>query len=223
MGRGSGELPLWLPLGLLATGGLLLLLARLVVFESVNGKYAVDLGFGTASWVLWVGIPLLVAGQLLILRANAPWATALAVGLGAGAMLTQLDLVLETMGLMLDADIDFNAGPGWWLALLGTVLLGTVVVLAIRRPPFRGRPAVQRTGRAAWAVILLFVALATWMSGLRGLLPLVRRERGGLPVARRRAAGGASRAEPGAAPDRPGGGDDPRRMARDHGARKLRP
>ena len=162
--RVRGELSIWLLLGLLAAGGLLLLGARLSVFESVYGQYAEDLGFGTAAWAIWVGIPLLVAGQLLVLRGSVPWASALAVGLVAGATLTQLQQVLRTTGLMLDADDEFDAGPGWWLALLGTVVLGTAVVLAIRRPPFRDRPAVQRSGRAAGAVILLFAALAAWMS-----------------------------------------------------------
>ena len=160
----SGEPPLWLLLGLLAAGGMLLVLARLVVFEPVNGKYAVDLGFGTAPWLVWVGIPLLLAGQLLIVRASVPRAPALAVGLVAGALLTQLDLVLETFALMLDGDTNFGVGTGWMLALLGTVVLGTVVALAIRRPPIRARPAVQRNGRAAWAAVLLFTALAAWMS-----------------------------------------------------------
>jgi hypothetical protein len=155
-------------LGLLAASGALVLVARLVVFERVNGYNAAQAGFATLPWVLGVAIPLVAAVQLLLVRRRLPWAVALAVGLVAGAMLVQLDQVLVTAAFLLDADTGFGAGPGWWLALLGTLLLGAVVAVVAYRPPFRERRGVQRSWRAASAVVVLVGALILWLLARRG-------------------------------------------------------
>jgi hypothetical protein len=154
-------------LSLLLVSGALLLVSRLVVFEAANGYHVVDIGYATATWVLGVVVPLVAASQLLIARAGVPWAIASVVGLVTGTLLTQVDQVLVTTSFFVDTDTAYRPGPGWWLALLGTVLLMACVVLLVRRPRFREWNGVQRNWRAALGAVVLVGALMAWLSAFR--------------------------------------------------------
>jgi hypothetical protein len=164
---GAGP-PLPLVQSLVLTGGILLLLSRFLVFESSYGYRAADFGISTVSWLVGVGLPLLVAFQLLLLRGTAPRAVAVAGGLITGAALSQLDLTLGTTAFWFHPDVTQSPGPGWWCSLLGTVVLIGCALVVITRPVFRARPGLRSDWRATLAVLVIVGALVAWLNAFGG-------------------------------------------------------
>jgi hypothetical protein len=177
-------------LAAIVVGGVVLFLSRQFVYDGVNDSYVTDLGFAALPWALTVGIPLVAAAQLFIVRGSVPWATGPALGLVAGATLVQLAQLIVGASYFFNADYTHSAGPGWWLALFGTAALVACVVVAMRRPPFRGRVGVGRTWRTALAVVVLAGALVAWLAAFRSFYlwfpanwPALQMAMVGLPVA----------------------------------------
>jgi hypothetical protein len=150
-------------LALIAVAGTLLLLSRFLIFESTYGSLVTDIGIPWQTWLIGAGLPLLVAGQMLILRGTQPRTLAFAGGLVAGAALSQLDLVLASGGYWADPDTDETPGPGWWVQVVGTVVLIACVVVLLRGQVLRGRPRLRRDWRALVAAVLVFAALLLWL------------------------------------------------------------
>jgi hypothetical protein len=127
------DVPVVPVLGLVLTAGALLLASRLLPFDADNGYHAADLGYPTVPWVLAVALPLVAVTQLVILRGTRPWTAALTVGLLGGVALVQVEQVFFTSTLAVEADSDVHVGgPGWWLAVLGTVVLVGCLALLLR-------------------------------------------------------------------------------------------
>jgi hypothetical protein len=150
-------------LALIAVAGALLLLSRFLIFESTYASRVTDIGIPWQTWLIGAGLPLLVAGQMLILRGTEAWTLAFAGGLVAGAALSQLDLVLASGGYSADPDTDETPGPGWWVQLAGTVVLIACVVVLLRSPVLRDRPGLRRDWRAVVAAVLVIAALVAWL------------------------------------------------------------
>jgi hypothetical protein len=151
--------PVPLVLLLIIVGGALQLLSRFLVFESSYGHLAADAGLATPPWVLAVGLPLVAAGELLRVRGTEPWALALSGGLVAGAALCQLDQALAYTSYLLSPDVGDTPGPGFWAAVLGTVVLLACAVMVLSGPVFRARPRLLREWRAPVATLLVLGAL----------------------------------------------------------------
>jgi hypothetical protein len=147
-------------LSLVVIAGVLQLLSRFLVFEGTNGYKATDYGVANPPWLLAVGLPLLVASQLLIVRAAAGWALALSAGLVTGTALTQVDLILATGSFFANEDIYDVPGPGWWAAAAATVAMVVCVVVVLRGPGFRERPRLRWDWRAIAATVVVILALA---------------------------------------------------------------
>src|SRR3954469_25154417 len=116
-------------LALLVLGGVLQVLSRFTVFDSVDGLTAEQAGITTPAWIFGVGLPLVMALLLVIVRDSAGWAESLAVGLVLGAVLCQLDQTLFALAFYFDPDNTVGTGPAWWLAVTGTAALIGVLVL----------------------------------------------------------------------------------------------
>jgi hypothetical protein len=151
--------PVALVLSLVVIAGVLQLLSRFLVFESTSGYQAADYGVANPPWLLAVGLPLLVASQVLIVRGGEGWALALGAGLITGAALSQVDLVLATGSYFLREDVSDVAGPGWWAAAVATVALVVCVVVVLRGAGFRERPRFRQDWRAIVATGVVMLAL----------------------------------------------------------------
>ena len=143
-------------------GGVVLGLSRFAIFDSVNGLTAEDIGITTTAWVLGVGLPLVMALLLFIARESTGWAGPLAAGLVLGAVLCHVDLILGSVAFFVSPDNSSGPGPGWWLAVGGTVLLiGCLVV--VRETLSDSRPRLRRDWRAIVAVVVVVAALVAWL------------------------------------------------------------
>ncbi|MET0765178.1 MAG: hypothetical protein ABWY29_09955, partial [Blastococcus sp.] len=151
-------------LALIGVSGGLLLLSRFLIFEGTYAQRVTDIGVPWQTWLIGAGLPLLVAGQMLILRGTEAWTVAFAGGLVAGAALSQLDLVLASAGYWADPDTDETPGPGWWVQLAGTIVLVACVVVLLRSTVLRGRPGRRHDWRAVAGALLVIGALAAWLS-----------------------------------------------------------
>ena len=111
-------------------------------------------------WLLAVGLPLAAASLLLIGRPGEPWALAVSGGLVGGAALGQLDLSLITLAYWATPESSETPGPAWWMAVFGTAALLACVVVVLRGPGFRDRPALRRDWRSVVATVVVLGALA---------------------------------------------------------------
>jgi hypothetical protein len=166
---GTGWLPLLLSLVL--AGGVLALVSRFLVFETTYTYLAAEFGIHWISWLVGVGLPLLVAFQVLVLRADAPFALGLAGGLVAGAALSQLELVLATGAYWRTPETSESPGPGWWATAAGAVVLGCGAVLVLRHLTSATRPGLRHDWRAFSGVLLVVVGLAVWLYALSEASP----------------------------------------------------
>ncbi|MCW2698566.1 MAG: Caspase protein [Blastococcus sp.] len=164
-------MPVRLVLTLLALGGVLQLLSRVLVFDASSGNRADDSGFAAPPWVLAVALPLVVAALLLGAVAREQWAAALAGGLVTGAALSQLDQVLATLGRLVQTDASVAAGPGWWAAVFGTLALLAAVVVLLRAPLFHARPGLRRSWPAAAMTVVVLGAAVTKIVTFRFAYP----------------------------------------------------
>jgi hypothetical protein len=154
-------------LALLVIGGVLLVLSRFTVFDSVTGSTAADIGITTTSWVLGVGLPLVMALLLFIARESAGWTGPLAAGLVIGAVLCVLDQTLGSVAFFASPDNTERPGPAWWLSVAGAALL--IGCLALSRETFRGGPpGLRRDWRAVVAAVVVVAALVAWLVAFNG-------------------------------------------------------
>ena len=140
----AGTFPTRLVLALILTGGALQVLSRFLVFDAESGNRAADSGLATPPWLLFVALPLLAACQLLIAQRRDVWAPALSGGLLTGAALCQLDQSLAVTGYALHPDTSGSPGPGYWAAILGTIVLLVAAGVVLRAPGLRDRPPLRR-------------------------------------------------------------------------------
>jgi hypothetical protein len=165
--RGTAAPPLAAVLALVVIGGALLALSRFAVFDSINGATAADLGLVGAAWILGVAVPLLSALQLFIVGRSTPWAAPLAIGLVAGAVLTQIDQTLFSMAFIFSSETSQAPGPGWWLSIAGSaVLIGCLVL--VRKAVLGGHTGIRRDWRAVVAVVMVLAALVSWLQAYSG-------------------------------------------------------
>jgi hypothetical protein len=164
--RPLAQLPLLLSLVL--AGGVLTLLSRFLIFESTYTVVAADYedGIHWVSWLIGVGLPVLVAFQLLVIRGSSSGVIALAGGLLAGAALSQLDLVLVTVSRWITPETSEIPGPGWWATLLGAVVLLGCAVLVLRQPALRVLLGVRSDWRSFSGVLLVAGGLVAWLSAM---------------------------------------------------------
>src|SRR3954465_5879457 len=154
-------------LALLVLGGLLQVLSRFTVFDSVDGLTAEEAGITTPAWVFGVGLPLVMALLLVIVRDSAGWTEPLALGLVFGAVLCQLDQMLGSLAFYFNPDNTVGPGPAWWLAVTGTAaLIGSLVLC--RHAIADSRPALRRDWRAVVAVLVVLAALVAWLQAFAG-------------------------------------------------------
>jgi hypothetical protein len=137
--------------------------SRSVVFESVNDYRAVDLGWSTFEFLVGMSLPLLLAITLVLVRRRrsmtVPWAT----GLAAGVTLTLTGQFVSSAGLFLDPDVGYRPGPGWWLLLVGALVLATGVAAIMSRPSFRARPVLRQDRVAMIAAVVVAASVACWV------------------------------------------------------------
>ncbi len=172
---GGGAAPSQLPLVLLLVlaGGVLALVSRFLVFETTYTYLAAEFGIHWISWLIGVGLPLLLAFQVLVLKGGVPWAVALAGGLVAGAALAQLDLVLATGASWLTPESGELPGPGWWTTALSALTLGCCLILLLRQPALHVRPGLRRDWRAFSGVLLVAGGLMAWLWAFSEVSPWV--------------------------------------------------
>jgi hypothetical protein len=167
----SVAFPVPLVLSLVVVAGVLQLLSRFVVFEGTTGYKATDFGLPNPPWLLAVGLPLLVASQLLIMRSSRRWALALSAGLVTGAALSQVDLVLATGAYFLNEGISDVPAQGWWAVALSTVALVACVVVILLGAGFRERPRLRRDWRAVVATAVVLGALIARLNAFSAAWP----------------------------------------------------
>ena len=157
-GGPTAGFPTRLVLALILVGGALQVLSRFLAFDA-EGSRAADSGLATLPWLLFVAVPLLAACQLLVAQRREAWALAVSGGLVTGAALCQLDQSLAVTGYYASADISGSAGPGHWVAVLGTVLLLVASGVVVRG--FRGRPGLRKdwAGIVGTVVVLALLVL----------------------------------------------------------------
>jgi hypothetical protein len=152
-------------LALVLAAGALLVLSRLFPYDAANSYYAGDVGYPTPPWVLGVVLPLVAAIQLVLLRGTRDLRALIAVGLIGGVTLISVEQVLATTTLAADPDTGVNAGgAGWWLALLGTVVLLACLAVVARRGALRAGPGVAGTWRTLLGVVMVGGALFGWLA-----------------------------------------------------------
>jgi hypothetical protein len=153
-------------LALVVAGGVLQVLSRFTVFDRVNGQTAEGAGIPTSAWVLGVGLPLVMALLLFVVREGTGWTGPLAAGLVLGAVVCQLDQALGSLAFFLDPDDSQGPGPAWWLAVAGTAALISSVVVSARALLIA--PAVRRDWRAVVGVLVVLAALVAWLQAFSG-------------------------------------------------------
>jgi hypothetical protein len=140
-----------------------LLGSRSVVFESVNDYRAVDLGWSTFEFLVGMALPLLLAIALVLVRRRRSMTVAGATGLAAGVTLTLTGQLVSSAGLFLDPDVGYRTGPGWWLLLVGALVLATGVAAIVSRPSFRARPFLRQDRVAMIAAVVVAASVACWV------------------------------------------------------------
>jgi hypothetical protein len=88
---------------------------------------------------------------------------AVATGLAAGVTLTVTGQFVSSGGLFLDPDVGYRPGPGWWLLLVGALVLATGVAAIVSRPSFRARPVLRRDRVAMIAAVAVAASVACWV------------------------------------------------------------
>ena len=137
--------------------------SRSVVFESVNDYRAVDLGWSTFEFLVGMALPLLLAIALVLVRRRRSMTVAGATGLAAGVTLTLTGQLVSSAGLFLDPDVGYRTGPGWWLLLVGALVLATGVAAIVSRPSFRARPVLRQDRVAMIAAVVVAASVACWV------------------------------------------------------------
>jgi len=138
---------------LVLVGAALQVASRFLVFDADSGNKAADSGLATPPWLLLVALPLLAACQLLIAQRRDAWALSASGGLVIGAALCQLDQSLAVTGYYVHPDASGSGGPGYWAAVLGSVVLLGAAAVVLRGTV--GRPRLRRD----WAGIAGTVAV----------------------------------------------------------------
>jgi hypothetical protein len=141
----------------------LLVGSRSVVFESVNDYRAVDLGWSTFEFLVGMSLPLLLAIALVLVRRRRSMTVAVATGLAAGVTLTLTGQLVSSAGLFLDPDVGYRPGPGWWLLLVGALVLAAGVAAIVSRPPFCARPVLRQDRVAMIAAVVVAASVACWV------------------------------------------------------------
>jgi hypothetical protein len=156
-------------LGLILVGAALQVLSRFLVFDATSGNRAADSHLDTAPWLLFVALPLLAAVQLLIARRREAWAPGLCGGLIAGAALCQLDQTLAVSAAYLNPGVGASAGPGFWAAGLGSLVLLAATGVVLSGPRIHARPGLRSDWRAVVATLVVLGALLVRLQAFSGI------------------------------------------------------
>jgi hypothetical protein len=166
-GTPTAAFPTRLLLALVLGGGALQVVSRFLVFDSDSGNRAADSGLATPPWLLFVAVPLLVAGQLLIAQRRDRWSLAVSGGLVSGAALCELDQSLAVTAYYAHPDTSSSPGPGHWAAVLGSVLL--LVAAAVVARGFRGRPGLRKDWAGVVATVVVLALLVIRLQAFSGV------------------------------------------------------
>jgi hypothetical protein len=157
-GPRAGLLPV-----VLLVAGVLLTLARFLVYEPTNGYHAIDMGWTTLGWVVQAVLPLVAALGILLSAGSSVGALAVAAGLAAGVTLSLAGQLITSALVTADPDVSYALGPAWWLVLVAALVLAVGAVVPLTAPEVRARVEVRRDRGAALGAALVVASAVGWI------------------------------------------------------------
>jgi hypothetical protein len=152
-------------LALVAVSAVPLTLSRLLAFESSSPATADEFNPSTASWILVIVLPLVLAVGTLVAPVRSSGRFPVAFGLVAGAGLVLVEHAVFWAFFFIENDDSYTAGPALWLLLVGALGVAAAGFVAATRGPLAGRPALRADWRVACAVLVLVAALLSLVYG----------------------------------------------------------